>query len=140
MGDDPPWCGLCRCPPTVLWPAALAMTNTDISFTKRAAQELSRCFNGLTVRANKAAANTTVIVNPISTCQPGESQQSLILHPRRRSALQQHKARTRDWWATLPHARTLTELWLEPAFLTKLFKHVPPKDRGTLAQVCQAQC
>lgn len=125
MGDDPSWCGLCRCPPAVLW----AMSG-DVSFTKRAAQELSRCFNGLTVRAHKGGGPS-----PAPSAAPfgvNETQHLLQCRGRARTA----GGKFRDFLDRVPHARSLTELWLEPAFLVRLFKQVNPKDRAVLAQVC----
>ncbi|KAG8192255.1 hypothetical protein JTE90_014112 [Oedothorax gibbosus] len=118
MGD-PSWCGLCRCPTTVLW----AMSSGDVSFTKRAAQELSRCFNGLTVRGAKggpAASSGPSAGKVVARCCHYQTN------------------KWKDRLDIVPHARTLTELWLEPAFLSKLFKHVNPKERLILAQVCTA--
>lgn len=127
MGDDPSWCGLCRCPPAVLW----AMSG-DVSFTKRAAQELSRCFNGLTVRAHKGGGGPS----PAPSAAPfgvNETQHLLQCRGRARTAA---GGKFRDFLERVPHARSLTELWLEPSFLVRLFKQVNPKDRAVLAQVC----
>ncbi|XP_054724017.1 F-box/LRR-repeat protein 16-like isoform X2 [Uloborus diversus] len=129
MGE-PSWCGLCRCPPTVLW-AMSGGTASDVSFTKRAAQELSRCFNGLSVgRAAKGSQGAPAF------CCPGSGALNETQHLLQRARITKGKFKER--LDRVPHARTLTELWLEPAFLARLFKHVSPKDRAVLAQVCTA--
>ncbi|XP_071033788.1 F-box/LRR-repeat protein 16-like isoform X2 [Parasteatoda tepidariorum] len=134
MGE-PSWCGLCRCPPTVLW-AMSGGGAADVSFTKRAAQELSRCFNGLTVRTtgkNSSNASTTF-------CPGGGAlnETQHLLQCRAARARSAHHSKFKERLDIVPHARNLTELWLEPGFLTQLFKHVCPKDRSVLAQVCTA--
>ncbi|XP_054159279.1 F-box/LRR-repeat protein 16-like [Oppia nitens] len=43
--------------------------SAEVSFTKRAAQELSRCFNGITVRQNRSKAQSTAANNADNTSQ-----------------------------------------------------------------------
>ncbi|GFY37834.1 hypothetical protein TNIN_144841 [Trichonephila inaurata madagascariensis] len=130
MGE-PSWCGLCRCPPTVLW--AMSGGAADVSFTKRAAQELSRCFNGLNVRTAAKSQGTAAT----ASFYPGNETQHLLQCRGARVRIACHN-KFKERLDIVPHARTLTELWLEPAFLTKLFKYVNPKERSVLAQVCTA--
>ncbi|GFV83548.1 hypothetical protein TNCV_5120381 [Trichonephila clavipes] len=127
MGE-PSWCGLCRCPPTVLW--AMSGGAADVSFTKRAAQELSRCFNGLNVRTAAKSQGTAAT----ASFYPGNETQHLLQCRGARVRIACHN-KFKERLDIVPHARTLTELWLEPAFLTKLFKYVNPKERSVLAQV-----
>lgn len=129
MGDDPSWCGLCRCPPAVLW---ASMSGGDVSFTKRAAQELSRCFNGLTVRAHKGPQGNPAAPSA-GHLHPAFETQHLLQCRAARAA--RGTGKFRDFMDRVPHARSLTELWLEPAFLVRLFKQMNPKDRAVLAQV-----
>ncbi|GIY63033.1 hypothetical protein CEXT_460021 [Caerostris extrusa] len=128
MGE-PSWCGLCRCPPTVLW--AMSGGATDVSFTKRAAQELSRCFNGLNVRTGAKSQGSTG-----ASFYPVNETQHLLQCRGARVRICHNKFKER--LDIVPHARTLTELWLEPGFLTRLFKYINPKERSVLAQVCTA--
>lgn len=94
----------------------------EVSFTKRAAAELSRCFNGLAVRA-KAGASVNTNSGPPAP-----------LEPRRRG----RPAAVREFWAALTRPRTPEDLFKDPDFLARLFTYFRGRERLGLASVCRA--
>ncbi|KAG8194688.1 hypothetical protein JTE90_028003 [Oedothorax gibbosus] len=132
----------------------------EVSFTKRAAAELSRRFNGLTVRRSAAStlppattstsgaphgqpippAPTTASAKVTSWVVEGVKRQQQQGNSTRVIAQQQPKPppnkqanRIAELVANKP--RTLDELWLDPGFLATLFFYFPSLERTVLAQV-----
>lgn len=100
----------------------------EVSFTKRAAAELSRCFNGLTVRSKSgttAGRTQTYTVNRTD---------SSILERRRAH----RSARIRDYLATIVKPCSTLDMWQDAGFLIRLFSYIATRDRPVLAQVCRS--
>ncbi|KFM61015.1 F-box/LRR-repeat protein 16, partial [Stegodyphus mimosarum] len=125
----------------------------EVSFTKRAAAELSRRFNGLTVRSRGSSSTPTP--NPSASSTPPNVQQqpptsapsrsgpltSWMVEGVKRQQQQQrgnlNKKSERIAELLANRARTLEELWLDPCFLATFFFYVSPLDRTVVAQVCR---
>lgn len=88
----------------------------DVSFTKRAAAEISRRFNGLSVRAKNGSARDR--------------------WPERKLSKAERSARLAELMASLSKPRTQEDLWQDPPFLANLFFYLAPEDRCVAAQVC----
>ncbi|KAG0434527.1 hypothetical protein HPB47_019041 [Ixodes persulcatus] len=94
----------------------------EVSFTKRAAAELSRCFNGLAVRAKAGASIHATPSPPV----PQE--------PRRRG----RPAAVREFWAALTRPRTAADLFRDPDYLARLFGYFKGREKLGLASVCRS--
>ncbi|CAL1285337.1 unnamed protein product, partial [Larinioides sclopetarius] len=108
----------------------------EVSFTKRAAAELSRRFNGLTVRSRGSSASSTPPSNP-STPQPqskgvGQLTSWMVEGVKK----QQPKGnKLAELLAGRPH--TVEALWMDAAFLANFFWYFSPLERTKLPQVCR---
>ncbi|XP_015904072.1 F-box/LRR-repeat protein 16 isoform X2 [Parasteatoda tepidariorum] len=122
----------------------------EVSFTKRAAAELSRRFNGLTVRSRGSSSATPNNPSASSTPPSVQQQQTTNNTPSKSGQLtswmlegvkRQHQRnqnkqceRIAELLANRPG--NLEELWKDSAFLSKFFFYLPSIDRTVLAQVC----
>ncbi|XP_070379937.1 F-box/LRR-repeat protein 16 [Dermacentor albipictus] len=93
----------------------------EVSFTKRAAAELSRCFNGLAVRAKGGLQHES----PATATGGGNTGGGAATATRLAAAA-----------ATRP--RTAAEMLRDPEFLSRLFSHFRGRERLPLASVCRA--
>ncbi|XP_028966874.1 F-box/LRR-repeat protein 16 [Galendromus occidentalis] len=114
-----------------------------VSFTKRAAAELSRCFNGLAVRAKAGASNAASTLRENSKSgSHGMSSQTASQGgtPGNASLLDYRKRRpgaARELWNALTRPKTVQGLLEDAEFLRKLFQYFGGADRCVLAQVCK---
>ncbi|GIY51079.1 uncharacterized protein CDAR_200711 [Caerostris darwini] len=108
----------------------------EVSFTKRAAAELSRRFNGLTVRSRGSSASATPPSNP-STPQPQSKGVGQLASWMVEGVKKQQPKGNRlvELCAGRPH--TAEALWLDPAFLAQLFWYFSGLERAGLTQVCR---
>lgn len=113
----------------------------EVSFTKRAAAELSRRFNGLTVRSRgSSSSSASPSANPpVQPTSKGGQLTGWVVEGVRRQQQRgnQNKRYERISEYLTTRYRTLEELWLDPSFLATLFFYVSPSDRGIMAQVCK---
>ncbi|XP_013775653.1 F-box/LRR-repeat protein 16-like [Limulus polyphemus] len=113
--------------------------STDVSFTKRAAAELSRCFNGLAVRgrANNGRSAGGLTSSPSSVGQGSNSRHDVSPSDKKKIPRVDKIGQMREYLATVKKPRTLSDLWQDSGFLGTFFWYFIARDRNTLAQVCQ---
>ncbi|KAH6943461.1 hypothetical protein HPB50_021693 [Hyalomma asiaticum] len=132
----------------------------EVSFTKRAAAELSRCFNGLAVRAKgglqQHEAPVTATSGNSAATRRGRggggtgnaAAPSGRVGPATANAAAVTTAATRDPAAAVassnsavvapPRPRNAAEMLSDPDFLSRLFSHFRGRERLPLASVCRA--
>ncbi|GFV39258.1 hypothetical protein TNCV_1598721 [Trichonephila clavipes] len=98
----------------------------EVSFTKRAAAELSRRFNGLTVRSRGSSAN------PSAPQSKGVGQLTSWMVEGMKKQQQPEPKGAKTSKETKP-----PEYWLDPTVLEFLFAYFTPMERIKLAQVCR---
>ncbi|XP_022240691.1 F-box/LRR-repeat protein 16-like [Limulus polyphemus] len=107
--------------------------STDVSFTKRAAAELTRCFNGLAVRGKAGNIRSPGGLTSVSTAT---GQDSNTRHNKGVSRVEK-AAEIREYLSALKRPITVKDLWQDPGFLGTFFRYFISRERKILAQVCQ---
>ncbi|XP_076309516.1 F-box/LRR-repeat protein 16-like [Tachypleus tridentatus] len=104
--------------------------STDVSFTKRAAAELTRCFNGLAVRGK--AGNVRPSGGLTATGQDLNAR-----HNKGRASRLEKAAQIREYLSAVQSPSTVEDLWKDPGFLDVFFWYFIARERKIIAQVCQ---
>ncbi|KAF8770115.1 hypothetical protein HNY73_017685 [Argiope bruennichi] len=105
----------------------------EVSFTKRAAAELSRRFNGLTVRSRGSSASSTPPSNP-STPQPQSKGVGQLTSWMVEGVKKQQPKGNKLAELLAGRPQTADALWMDPAFLVNFFWYFSPLERTTLPQ------
>ncbi|XP_022665702.1 F-box/LRR-repeat protein 16-like [Varroa destructor] len=127
---------------------------SEVSFTKRAAAELSRCFNGLAVRAKAGASNAASSLRTEHARVGSGIEQRDHFHGKGSSPPTQHgnspgtgavelagrrrrAGAARELWTALTRPQTAQGLLEDAEFLRRLFLYFSGTERCVLAQVCK---
>ncbi|XP_054719848.1 LOW QUALITY PROTEIN: F-box/LRR-repeat protein 16-like [Uloborus diversus] len=120
----------------------------EVSFTKRAAAELSRRFNGLTVRSRGSSAPASTAPAPppkgagqlTSWMVEGVKRQPQQQQQQQPKSTTTNKRSERIAELLTNRARTIDELWQDPQFLMRFFLYLSPLERAQCVQVCRSWC